>query len=219
MRVISLIIIALHALAIIVGIYAIMTLWDWVPEFKNLFADDPIYCEKFTKLILFVFVPIGIVLFCHQLVLDDNDNIVCKIITGIGFALMVVPALIFHIQLIDVISKGDFIDFCTKGKYTVNDEYYGLLLIFPVICLYLVTTFQRIGADRYIISHGHGDAAGDAGNFLPYVYICGGISAVMIFIGKSGNLSFFSIFTLVVGFIALLVMGISRLKNGSPFEY
>ena len=207
----------LHALGIIVGAYAIMTLWGMVPSFKYLFGDDLIYCEKFTKLILFVFVPIGIALFCNQIVLDDN--IVCKALTGIGFALMVVPALIFHIKLIDVIAKGDFIDFCTPGEYTVNKEYPGLLLIFPIICLYLTTTFQLIGKDQYVLHEDYDDALNNAGFILPYCYTCIGIAAVTFGIGLVGNIQFFSIFSIIVGIISLVVMGISRLKNGSPFAY
>lgn len=213
----SLVLVVVHALAVIVGIYAILTLWDWVPGFKSLFGDELIPCEKFPKLIMFVFVPIGIALFCSQIVFDDSAPF--KVLTGIGLALMVVPALIFHIQLMDVISKGTFVDYCTKYEHTVTKEYHGLLLIFPVICLYLVMTFQLIGKDQYIIHENYDDALNNAGFVLPYVYICVGNSALMLFIGSMGNLSFFSIFTLVVGFIALAVMGISRLKNGSPFEY
>ena len=213
----SLIWVVLHALAVIVGIYAILTLWDWVPGFKSLFGEELIPCEKFPKLILFVFVPIGIALFCSQIVF--NDGVVFKVLTGVGLALMVVPALIFHIELMDVISNGEFIDYCTKGEYTVNDEYYGLLLIFPVICLYIATTFQLIGKDQYILHEDYDDATDNAGFILPYVYVCVGNAALMLFIGSMGNLSFYSIFTLVVGCIALAVMGVSRLKNGSPFEY
>ena len=77
----GLVLVVLHAMGIIVGIYAIMTLWGWVPGFKSLFGDNLIDCEKFTKQILFVFVPIGIALFCNQIVLDDN--VVCKALTGI----------------------------------------------------------------------------------------------------------------------------------------
>ena len=213
----SLVSVVVHALAVIVGVYAILTLWKWVPSFKSLFGEDLMTCEKFPKLILFVFVPIGIALFCSQIVF--NDSMLFKVLTGIGLAVMVVPALIFHFQLIDVISKGEFIDFCTKHEYSVNQEYFGLLLIFPVICLYLVMTFQLIGKDQYVIHENYDDALDNAGFILPYVYICFGNAALMLFIGKMGSLSFFSIFTLVVGFIALAVMGISRLKNGSPFEY
>ncbi len=213
----SLIFVIIHALAVIVGIYAILTLWDWVPGFKSLFGDDLIACEKFPKLILFVFVPIGIALFCSQIVFDDSMPF--KVLTGIGLALMVVPALIFHIQLMDVIEKGNFVDYCTKYEHTVTNEYHGLLLIFPVICLYLVMTFQLIGKDQYVLHENYDDALNNAGFILPYIYICVGNSALMLFIGSMGNLSFFSIFTLVVGFIALAVMGVSRLKNGSPFEY
>ena len=32
----SLVLVVIHALAVIVGIYAILTLWDWVPGFKSL---------------------------------------------------------------------------------------------------------------------------------------------------------------------------------------
>ena len=85
----SLILVVIHALGIIVGIYAIMTLWDWVPRFDYLFGDDLISCEKSTKQILFVFVPIGIALFCNQLAFDDS--IPCKVVTGIGLGLMLVP--------------------------------------------------------------------------------------------------------------------------------
>ena len=212
-----LVLVVIHALAVIVGIYAILTLWDWVPGFKSLFGEDLIPCEKFPKLILFVFVPIGIALFCSQIVFDDS--MFFKVLTGLGLALMVVPALIFHIQLMDVISNGNFIDYCTKHDYSVNEEYFGLLLIFPVICLYLVMTFQLIGKDQYIIHEDYDDALNNAGYVLPYVYICVGNAALMLFIGQMGSLSFFSIFTLVVGLIALAVMSVSRLKNGSPFEY
>ena len=212
-----LVLVVIHALAVIVGIYAILTLWDWVPGFKSLFGEDLIPCEKFPKLILFVFVPIGIALFCSQIVF--NDSMFFKVLTVLGLALMVVPALIFHIQLMDVISNGNFIDYCTKHDYSVNEEYFGLLLIFPVICLYLVMTFQLIGKDQYVIHEDYDDALNNAGYVLPYVYICVGNAALMLFIGQMGSLSFFSIFTLVVGLIALAVMSVSRLKNGSPFEY
>ena len=212
-----LVLVVIHALAVIVGIYAILTLWDWVPGFKSLFGEDLIPCEKFPKLILFVFVPIGLALFCSQIVF--NDSMFFKVLTVLGLALMVVPALIFHIQLMDVISNGNFIDYCTKHDYSVNEEYFGLLLIFPVICLYLVMTFQLIGKDQYVIHEDYDDALNNAGYVLPYVYICVGNAALMLFIGQMGSLSFFSIFTLVVGLIALAVMSVSRLKNGSPFEY
>jgi hypothetical protein len=59
----------------------------------------------------------------------------------------------------------------------------------------------------------------NAGFILPYCYTCLGIAAVTLGIGQMGDLKFFSILSLVVGFVALAVMGISRLKNGSPFEY
>ena len=213
----SLIFVVLHAMAIIVGVYAITTLWDWAPGFKSLFGEDLMYCEKFTKLILFVFVPVGIALFCNQIVLDDN--IVCKAITGVGLALMVVPALIFHIKMMDVIAKGEFIQFCTKHDYSPNKEYFGLLLIFPVICLYLTTTFQLVGKDQYVLHEDYDDALDNAGFILPYIYTCLGIAAVTLGIGSIGDVKFFSILSLIVGLVSLAVMGISRLKNGSPFEY
>ena len=213
----SLILVVIHALGVMVGIYAIMTLWDWVPGFKSLFGDELSSCEEYTKLILFVFVPIGIAMFCNQIVLDDS--MVCKVITGIGLGLMVVPALIFHIKLMDLIAKGGFVDFCTKNPYSVNKEYVGLLLIFPVICLYLTTTFQLIGKDQYILHEDYDDALNNAGFILPYCYTCLGIAAVTLGIGSVGDLKFYSILSLLVGIISLAVMGISRLKNGSPFEY
>ena len=201
----SLIFVILHALGIIVGIYAILTLWKWVPGFKMLFNDDLHPYEQFIKLILFVFVPIGIALFCNQLVF--GDYMVPKILTGVGLALMLIPSLIFHIQLMGDLPANN------------GDRYFGLFLIFPVICLYLVTTFQLIGKDQYVLHEDYDDALDNAGFILPYCYTCLGIAAVTLGIGQMGDLKFFSILSLVVGLVALAVMGISRLKNGSPFEY
>lgn len=201
----SLIFVILHALGVIVGIYAILTLWKWVPGFKMLFNDDLHPYEQFIKLILFVFVPIGIALFCNQLVF--GDYMVPKILTGVGLALMLIPSLIFHIQLMGDLPANN------------GDRYFGLYLIFPVICLYLVTTFQLIGKDQYVLHEDYDDALNNAGFILPYCYTCLGIAAVTLGIGQMGDLKFFSILSLVVGLVALAVMGISRLKNGSPFEY
>lgn len=201
----GLVLVILHALGVIVGIYAILTLWKWVPGFKLLFNDDLQPYEQFTKLILFVFVPIGVALFCNQLVF--GDYMIPKILTGVGFALMVVPALIFHIQMMGNLPTSN------------GNEYFGLLLIFPVICLYLVTTFQLVGKDQYVLHEDYDDALNNAGFVLPYCYTCLGIGAVTLLIGTLGSIQFFSILSMIVGFIALAVMGISRLKNGSPFEY
>ena len=201
----SLIFVILHALGIIVGIYAILTLWEWVPGFKMLFNDDLHSYEQFIRLILFVFVPIGIALFCNQMVF--GDYMVPKILTGVGLALMLIPSLIFHIQLMIGLPANN------------GDRYFGLFLIFPVICLYLVTTFQLVGKDQYVLHEDYDDALNNAGFILPYFYTCLGIAAVTLLIGSAGSIQFFSIFSLIVGLIALAVMGISRLKNGSPFEY
>ena len=212
------IIVIIHALLIVVGIYGILTLWDWVPSFDSLFGEDLIPCEEFTKSILFVFLTIGIVLFVNQFFF--GDNIPCKVLTLIGVALMVVPSFIFHLQIMDAISSGTFHEFCSQTAHSVNHEYIGLLLIFPVICLYLTITFQLIGKDQYVIHDDYDDALGNSGVILPYLYICAGGSALMLFIAQAGgDLQFFSVLTLIVGCIALAVMGISRLKNGSPFEY
>ena len=170
-----------------------------------LFNDDLHSYEQFIKLILFVFVPIGIALFCNQLVF--GDYMVPKALTGVGLALMLIPSLIFHIQLMGDLPANN------------GDRYFGLFLIFPVICLYLVTTFQLIGKDQYVLHEDYDDALDNAGFILPYCYTCLGIAAVTLGIGQMGDLKFFSILSLVVGLVALAVMGISRLKNGSPFEY
>ena len=207
----------IHAMAIIIGIYAVLTLWDWVPSFKSLFDDELIHCEKFTKWILFGCVPVGIALFCNQMTF--GDSLPAKIATGVGLAVMVVPALIFHIEIIDAVASEKFYAFCTANEHSVNKQYIGLMLIFPIICLYLVTTFQLVGKDQYIIHENYDDALDNAGFILPYLYTCFGIGAVTLFIGTMGDLKFYSFFSMIVGFVALAVMGISRLKNGSPFEY
>ena len=214
-RLLGLIVVVIHILAVVVGIYAIFSLFNLVPSFKSLFSDVVLPYESFLKLILFVFLPIGIVLFINQMLF--GDSIPTKVLTIIGLALMLVPALVFHIQVMSSISSGNFAEFYSKGQ--ASHEYVGLLFIFPVICMYLTTTFQLIGKDRFIIHEDYDDALENAGWILPYIYICGGISLITIFISKLGGLQFCSILTLIIGCISLLVMGISRVKNGSPFEY
>lgn len=204
------IVVLLHALFIVVGIYALLALFEQVPSFKFLFSKDVYAYETFTKSILFIFLPIGIILFFSQLIVDDNTP--CKVLTLIGLGLLVVPSLIFHIQLMQANGAGEFPEHFDKG-------YYGLLMIFPIISLYLTVSFQLTGKDQFVIHGDYDDALDNWGCILPYVYICGGGALIMFFIGTFAGVGFFSVLTLIVGLISLAVMGISRLKNGSPFEY
>ena len=83
------IVVLLHALFIVVGIYALLALFEQVPSFKFLFSEDVYAYETFTKSILFIFLPIGIILFFSQLIVDNNTP--CKVLTLIGLGLLVVP--------------------------------------------------------------------------------------------------------------------------------
>ena len=211
----------IFTLIIFVGIYAVMSMCEFVPAFK-LVWDHAKYLEEgsiiynkelyqyldWVKNILFFFIPIGFALFVAPW--GQSDAIVWKIVSLVGLGLMVIPSFIFHIQLMNF----EPIPNAGVGFSDMTEPDTGLFFLFPLSCLYATISFHTIGYNQFL-----NDWDTFKTNIMAYLYVLGGGMIVMLIFSGLFGVDGFATLTLIIGCISLIVMGVSRYKNGSPFEY
>lgn len=127
--------------------------------------------------------------FC--LLVSGTDHPVWVVIRIIGLLLLVVPALVFHIKCMPEASKDMPAIYC---------------MFLPMSCISALAGYLGVGYET-----------------LAYVskasiFICFLVSLVICFFCNYATTGLF-IFTLIVSAIALIVLGVKRIKEGSAFEY
>ena len=141
--------------------------------------------------LLLIAIPISFSLFTTK-----GDNVVAKIVRFVGFVGIVLPTLLFHLEMMNQINAIDNGKFCSPIEF----------VILPISWIVAVMTYIQIGYDIW----------GDWAKFsLAYVFVLVNIINFMGMAGGKGIL----IFYLIAGCIALAYLGIVRLKEGSAFAY
>ena len=136
--------------------------------------------------LLLIVIPVGFSLFTTR-----GNNFVAKIIRFLGLVAIIVPTLLFHLEMLnsgDVVSPVE-------------------LVILPITWIASVMTYIQIGYEIW----------GEWAKFsFGYVFVLTNIINCLC-IGLMGK--GLAIFYLIAGCIALVYLGIVRLKEGSAFEY
>ena len=154
-----------------------------------------------TKLILLLCIPLGFILF-----LMGDGGVAWQIVRGVGLVLIVIPVFIVHVP---------FLSMNMKLKDLVNPKtlHFAEISLFPMVCLSAVTAYWEMGFD--------GLAGLDAFAQIGVVYWPSLLSFVTWFVGVlcQATIAGLAWFYLVVGVVALAIIGIMRLKFGTAFEY
>ena len=142
-----------------------------------------------TNLLLIV-IPLGFSLFA-----TTGNNFVAKIIRIIGLLTIVVPTLLHHLDLINIVKSGN--DISAPVEF----------VILPIAWIASVMTYIQIGYEIW----------DEWAKFsLGYVFV---IANVINFIFLPLMGIGVAIFYLIAGCVALVYLGIIRIKEGSAFEY
>ena len=157
------------------------------------FMGDCKYTEM-TKLVLFLFVPLGFAFFSFP---ESPASTFEKILSLIGVLIMVASTLVLHITLM--------------GDTSLVQPGPGYFVILPLVWIAINITYHNIGNEE------HEGWEEFKNGILGYVWLLLSIVAIS-FILSLANAKELGIIWLVVGGISMLVLGISFLKNGSPFE-
>ena len=142
--------------------------------------------EGFAKTLITIFMPLG---FC--LLVSGDDGIFWRILRIIGLGLLIIPALVFHIQgMVEPTAKAPSI-YC---------------MFLPMACISALAGYLCVGYET-----------------LAYVskasmFICFCVMLFFAWITRYAHIVLF-IIALVISGIALLILGIKRLKEGSAFAY
>jgi hypothetical protein len=141
--------------------------------------------------LLLIAIPIGFALFT-----TTGNNVVSKIIRTVGFFVIIVPTLLWHLELMKLVDGADWDNYCSHIEF----------VILPISWIVAVMTYIQIGYEIW----------GDWAKFsLAYVFVLTMIVHFFFISAGKGLL----IFYLIAGCIGLAYLGIVRLKEGSAFEY
>lgn len=157
------------------------------------FMADCKYTEM-TKLVLFLFVPLGFALFSFP---DSPASTFEKILSIIGVLIMVASTLVLHIILM--------------GDTSLVQPGPGYFVILPLVWIAINITYHNIGNEE------HEGWEEFKNGILGYIYLLVSVVVVSFILG-AGNPQELGIIWLIVGIISMIVLGISFFKNGSPFE-
>ena len=146
--------------------------------------------EGFPKLNILLFMPLG---FC--LLVSGTDHFIWGIIRLVGLGLLVIPALVFHIQCMNAVNE--------PALHQMPSIY---CMFLPMACVAALAGYLGVGYET-----------------LAYVskaslFICFCVGLVFSFITRYAHEVLF-IIAIVISAIALLILGIKRLKEGSAFAY
>ena len=165
------------------------------------FFDKQDYAKK-VDLVLYLFVPLGYALFSSPN-REYSAPTYQKIISFIGFLIMVISTLLLHLDIM-----------ADDSQFAKGRPGPGLFLILTIVWIHINITFHDIGNEHYgwswikILLEG----------FMYLVISTIGLCFFLNIFFYNADCHQLGIIWLIPGCISMIILGISRLKNGSPFN-
>ncbi len=146
--------------------------------------------KGFSKLLMLLILPLGSSLFLAN---DEYDwELGYKIIRCIGLLVLIIPAFIYHIQII--------------GGSVVPTS--GQIAIFPIVCASASITYIAFGYETL-------GFVGKAGLFI-VASVMSFLNWFLLVVISAGAIGL-AVFYMILGAIALIILAVFRIKMGTAF--